>query len=147
MERKIVVTAYIPITDTEFAVVDLEDLSLLLTYTWCKSSSGYAHTRIPNSGKPGKRLLMHKLLCKGSIIDHINCNKLDNRKINLRPTTKQLNALNTSKQVGVGKHRNKYRAHITINNKSIHLGVFNTYEEAVLARNNYVTQRYSHETV
>lgn len=131
--------AYIPVTPSEFAIVDLEDLSALLAYTWCKTGgkSGYAHTRIPNSGSPGKHLLMHRMLCSGVLIDHINCDGLDNRKANLRPSNKQLNSLNSPKQRGVYKCRKKWRAQITINDKATHIGVFDTREEAVTARNSY----------
>lgn len=74
-------------------------------------------------------------------IDHINGNRTDNRICNLREVTNQGNlqnsklySTNKTGHVGVGRHKNKYRAFITVNYKSYHLGMFNTIEEAAAAR-------------
>ena len=69
-------------------------------------------------------------------IDHINRNKLDNRRSNLRIATKSQNGLNREESVGVSwrKERNKWRARITINGKEQFLGHFNNWEEAIQAR-------------
>lgn len=76
-------------------------------------------------------------------IDHINGVRTDNRIENLREVSNQENSKNaklyiTNKvgYVGVGKHQNKYRAFITVNYKSVHLGMFDTIEEAITARKN-----------
>lgn len=75
-------------------------------------------------------------------IDHKNQNKMDNRIENLRPATKSENQHNTGMYsnnssgypgVSFHKHANKYRARIVVNSKEIHLGLFNTTEEAFLA--------------
>ena len=79
----------------------------------------------------------------GMVVDHINLNPLNNRKSNLRICTKQQNEMNrptrshnTSGVTGVSKHKqtNKWRAYIEYNQKYIHLGLFNTKEEAIKAR-------------
>ena len=82
---------------------------------------------------------MHREIMKPSkveVIDHINHNKLDNTKENLRCCTKQQNEMNkvkrsntSSKFKGVTKI-NKWMASITFNNKTINLGYFNTEKEA-----------------
>lgn len=90
---------------------------------------------------------MHRLVLppkEGVVIDHINRNKLDNRRANLRYTTQSLNTLNsnmrtnnTSGYPGVyyRNERSKWAAYIRIHGeKRTHLGMFNTYEEAVAAR-------------
>jgi len=64
-----------------------------------------------------------------NIIDHINCNKLDNRINNLRSVTNQQNGFNRNPK-GFFCNRNKYRTAIVINGKRINLGTFNTEEEA-----------------
>lgn len=84
---------------------------------------------------------MHRLICcaeKNEEIDHINRNKLDNRKSNLRIVAHWENSHNRSKGNGVRKPkgRNKWCAQIYVNNKRIYLGSFGTKEEAMNARIN-----------
>ena len=76
-------------------------------------------------------------------IDHINRNRSDNRISNLREATHTQNARNMSKASNntsghPGVHwysrDSKWLAHITHNYKQIHLGCFNTIEEALSAR-------------
>ena len=76
-------------------------------------------------------------------VDHINRNRLDNRKENLRFVTSTQNninmgvcKINTSGYKGVNwdKRRQKWRARIKLHRKEIHLGYFETKEEAVNTR-------------
>lgn len=73
------------------------------------------------------------------IVDHIDRNPLNNRLSNLRICTKQTNAINTPVRIdnrtgykGVSYHKKagKFRAYIVINGKQIHLGLFDTAEQA-----------------
>lgn len=75
-------------------------------------------------------------------VDHINGDGLDNRKSNLRVCTQRQNSCNTLKYstnksgykgVSFSKDTNKWRATIVVNYKQIHLGLFNTPEEAAEA--------------
>jgi hypothetical protein len=77
-------------------------------------------------------------------IDHKNNIRNDNKWENLRLATKSQNLMNTgvykSNTVGYkGVHKrknwNKWRARIIVNGKRLHLGDFNTPEEAALAYN------------
>jgi len=77
-------------------------------------------------------------------IDHIDLDRLNNRRNNLRLVSHQQNQCNqpiqknnTSGVSGVSyyKPREKYRARIKINQHDIHLGYFATFLEAVQARN------------
>ena len=79
----------------------------------------------------------------GFEIDHINLDVLDNRTENIRYCTHQQNQINqplqknnTSGISGVSfyKPRKKFRARIKICQTDIHLGYFNTFDEAVQAR-------------
>jgi len=63
-------------------------------------------------------------------IDHINCNRQDNRIENLRDVDATINALNRSSAKGVYKHFDKYRARIKINGKHLHLGLFDSENQA-----------------
>jgi hypothetical protein len=89
---------------------------------------------------------LHRIIMdcpEGMVIDHIDHNKLNNMKSNLRIVTQQQNEMNRSKNknnksgvIGVCwyKRDNKWRAHIALNNKDIHLGLFDDLEEACKAR-------------
>ena len=65
-------------------------------------------------------------------IDHIDNNRLNNSVANLRITTNQGNQHNRSKTKGYywNNKNNKYLAKIILNGKSIHLGYYDTEEEA-----------------
>lgn len=77
------------------------------------------------------------------VIDHIDGNKSNNHYSNLREATYKQNSYNcspkshSSKYKGVWKSKSgKYRASLYSDYKRIHLGYFNTQEEAALAYNN-----------
>jgi hypothetical protein len=91
---------------------------------------------------------MHRFIINapfGVQIDHINGNKLDNRRSNIRMATVQKNAFNrkkpkgkcTSQYKGVFKRKdlNKWETRIKINNKSIYLGTFVDEVDAAKAYN------------
>lgn len=71
-------------------------------------------------------------------VDHINGCKTDNRPSNLRVVNRTQNNQNRVRAgvnsatgyLGVQSHRDKYKASIRHNKESIHLGLFNTVEEA-----------------
>lgn len=111
-------------------------------------NDGYA--RFSPGGK--KPALLHVFVMgkapDGMVIDHINGDRLDNRRSNLRCVTdqvnqinrKSLNANNRSGFRGVSYIDRKsargkpWRASITVDGKHIHLGVFATAEEAARSR-------------
>lgn len=84
-------------------------------------------------------------------IDHINGNKLDNRICNLRNTTKSENNKNQHKsrselKLGVYHYKAKYsrykfRAQIQENGKAIHLGLFETEDDAFDAYKDFREKR------
>lgn len=90
---------------------------------------------------------MHRLITgagAGQQVDHINGNKLDNRRSNLRLCTQSENmrnrgatALNTSGFKGVHWSANdrKWRAGIKVEGKRIFLGLYLSKEEAAEAYN------------
>lgn len=92
---------------------------------------------------------MHRLILsteEGMDTDHINQNKLDNRRGNLRPLSRSFNnhnqgprRNNTSGHTGVNwfKPAKLWRAYIKVESvspKRIELGYFKTKEEAIKAR-------------
>jgi hypothetical protein len=121
------------------AIADIEDRNTIEKHKWYYDSTGYARTKIGSATKS-----MHQLIKNtSSQIDHINRNKLDNRKKNLRPCTPQQNIMNhpmrsdnTSGFVGVHWHKmtRKWASRIQVNGKGIHCGLFPNIEDAIAAR-------------
>ena len=99
---------------------------------WCRNSQGYVTYRDGN-----KIIRMHRIIIgtppKGMEVDHINGNKLDNRGANLRFVTRSQNNMNRKDVKGYwwDKIRKKWAVAIHQNNKKIHLGRFNTEQEAI----------------
>ena len=116
---------------------DIEDVELVKQYTWC-INDGYVINR--------DGILLHRLLMDAPLdkdVDHINHNKLDNRKCNLRIAfdyenlwNQKISKNNTSGITGVyfEKNTKKWIAKICVNRKQIFLGRFNVFEEAAKAR-------------
>jgi hypothetical protein len=116
----------------DYALVDPEDFENVMKYRWCLNH-GYASGYVE-----GKRMFLHHFVfikpVLGKIIDHINNDRLDNRKCNLRESTRAENSHNvckrdsSSKYKGVSwdKNSHKYRAQYG----SKHLGLFDDEEMA-----------------
>ena len=114
--------------------------------TGTQSPTGYVLLWVDNKLQKAHRmawLYVHGYL-PDCDIDHINGIKNDNRIENLRLATRSENNQNrraankNNKQSAIGvtiNHIGKYVAAITINRKAIHLGCFDTIEEASLAYN------------
>lgn len=131
----------------DFTIVDDEDFELASRYTVIKSESGYARTNIYDPTlRRGKWKSIHRLILgldtKHPFVDHINSNKLDNRKSNLRVCTNSQNQFNAKPRKhsrfgfkGVGKNRkgNLFNARITAFKKVYCLGSFKTIEDAARA--------------
>lgn len=142
------IAKYIPLTQGKQAMVDDENFEWLSQYKWYYVKDrlgGYAVTHDPNNHN--RLIHMHRLLNDtpaGFVTDHINHDKLDNRRSNLRTSTCSENALNARSesgnasgyrgvtQSGDGK---KWQARIMIKGKSIHLGLFADIQDAIRARN------------
>lgn len=139
--------------DNKIAFISDEDVDLA-QHSWyyhVSKSGGYAAYR-EGTGKR-KRIWLHREVMKrilnrslkaDEIADHINLNKLDNRRENLRKATRSQNEANKvikrgkSKFRGVSwdKNRKKWKTIITVNKKQKFLGYFDDEEEAAMAYNN-----------
>ena len=131
----------IKLTKGEYTIVDDADYELLKHYKWC-CASGYAMrgSKLSDGGY-GKLIQMHREIMetpKGLFTDHIDGDKLNNRKENLRIVNSSQNAMNSikkgssSKYKGVSffKRTKRWTAQICPNGQKIHLGYFNTELEA-----------------
>jgi hypothetical protein len=122
------------------AIVDDDDFVRLNKERWC-ISMGYAVRR---SG--GKIIKMHQIVIGSGgrqVVDHINRNKLDNRKSNLRIANHSINSINrnnpknnTSGRKGVcwDKRKNRWKAYIKLNQVMKNLGRFKNKNDAINAR-------------
>lgn len=119
--------------------IDLDDVERCKKITWCLTKKNYVTSR---RGTDNKYPLLHRFLLKPQEheqIDHINRDKLDNRKHNLRICDNFINAQNKSTNndtVGVSwsKTKNKWRAYISKNKKQISLGYYFNKKDAIEAR-------------
>lgn len=114
-------------------IVDLQDASLLDGGGW-SVNGGYAQSK--KKGKLHRSVMGHG--CE--VVDHINHDKLDNRRMNLRPASKQTNQFNkrptSGKSVfkGVTWYPSQgWVARITCDRKRRFLGAFPTEELAARA--------------
>jgi hypothetical protein len=148
----------ITLTNGATAVVDDEDYGLVSKYKWA-SQRGYAKTIVYEKRK-GKSLFMHRLVMgnppSNLDIDHINHDKIDNRKCNLRVCNRTLHHANrtklksfkgkkcTSKYKGVSyrKDHKKWEARITYKLQRIHIGYYDTEEQAAIAYNGRAKELY-----
>lgn len=125
-------------TNTVYAQVDDSEYFNLVGQRWFFNSGGYAMNK--------DLVLMHHLIChygkEGRVTDHIDGNKLNNQRSNLRVASKSLNARNvkrkrecTSQYRGVhyNKRHKKFVARIQIDGRSLHIGDFEKEEDAAQA--------------
>jgi len=119
-------------------VFDLNNLDSILKYYWRLNHDGYA---IHTSVRAGQIFMHHLILGrkKGLETDHINRNRTDNRKENLRYASRQKNVENTgvrkdsySKIKGVSyyKNINRWCAKIQIDGVRLFLGSRKSPKEA-----------------
>lgn len=125
----------------------LED-SDLAAIRWSSSGEGYARTRLPVQGwdRAGSGVVWAHRVVLGRIIgrrptsseysDHINGDRLDNRRENIRLAGPRGNSQNrrvisASGFLGVTQHKGgKWQASLKDHGRSIYLGLFDTPEEA-----------------
>ena len=114
------------------ALVDDDVWHTLMKRAWC-----YAENHYVTCGVNMHHLVMKDQRLAGMVIDHINGNRLDNRKCNLRVATHSQNAQNRTLKVerelprGVCRAKNgKFNARINCKGRYYGLGTFNSPEAA-----------------
>lgn len=131
----------------QVALIDHDDLKNVAKYKW-KLEKGYAVTMLnwyEGGKRRGKTTRMHQLIinpAEGLVTDHINMDKLDNRKENLRLVTPQQNMWNKKtsrktpssiyKGVSYCKQTNKWKVSLTIDGKCKTLGRFREEADAAM---------------
>ena len=143
----------ITLSNRKTVVVDDEDYGLVANVKWHCDGKGYAVARINR-----RTVFMHRLILNppsGMLVDHINHDKLDNRRCNLRIATPRQSVLNTRRKPsktgfrGVSQQRQStsskpYRAQIRISGRMTSLGYYATPEEAAAAYD-HAAQKYHGE--
>ena len=131
------------------ALVNDGDYNFVNQWKWKRHNGGYA-CRTGYKGGHYNLILMHQIILKANQneeIDHINGNKLDNQRNNLRSVShavnelnKGMSTLNTSGFRGVcwDKNRHKWVAKSKHNGKMINLGRYGTLQEASQAYRSYI---------
>ena len=127
-------------------LVDDDDYEKLSAYSWSFAGAGYICRR-KWVGEKKRVFYIHREITKCPVemeVDHIDGNKLNNQKSNLRVCTHRENQTNMKlakdstsgfKGVSRDKNRNKWRAYITTHGRFINLGSFDTKKEAARAYN------------
>lgn len=125
--------------DGQYGMCDEQTWENLRKYRWRITPSGYIASHVEGHYTKFHNMVLQKK--EGYYADHINRNRLDNRRCNLRYASYHANAINHSLSkrnksgiCGVRKFKNgKYQAYIWFG-KQIHLGLFDTIEQAQEAR-------------
>lgn len=144
----------IPLTKSNFSLVDEDDFERVSACEWHIFGKGYAAGR-PN----GELILLHRFIMNpsdGQQVDHKNHNGLDNRKCNLRTCTQKQNMANRVKQDAIADRvctsqykgvsfrpdRRRWAAYVGTGKKRVALGCYATEELAALAYNKGAVEMY-----
>lgn len=123
-------------------LVDDADFEWLNKFNWWANAYGYACRKARKDDGRRTTLFMHREIMglgpgRTVVVDHANCNKLDNRRANLRACSEAENARNRpamsnnkSGLKGVSPMRDKWQAQILVNGEKRWLGMYRTKEEA-----------------
>lgn len=142
----------------EPALVSCEDYGFLVEFKWYLHHTGYAYTKIWFA-KKRRTVAMHRIILMRESaasleIDHINRDKLDNRRVNLRMDTWSVNRINRKQQrnnktghKGVTWLANKKRFVCWIGGSSgpfgrVYCGQHKTLKAAAMAYNNMAKKLY-----
>lgn len=117
--------------------IDKEDIALLDTCTrWRITPEGYLYGDYTTNGTV-RRVPFHRLVVgaeEGQIVDHIDCDKKNNKRANLRIVTKQQNVWNRP-AVGYYKLKNgKYHVRIKKDGMMMSCGSYHCEEDAKTIR-------------
>lgn len=117
-----------------FALVDVEDYEHVARWSWSLGAQGYPCAR-------RGPVTLHRFIMGQPWIDHIDRDKLNNQRSNLRVATNAQNAQNRPATVGTSRYRGvcwdqqlqKWRARGKLDRVSHHIGLYDDEETAGLA--------------
>jgi hypothetical protein len=131
---------HITLTKGKYAIVDAADFEELNKYKWhaLEVADGFYAAR----HKDGKTVLMHREIMQpppGMVVDHVDGNRANNSRENLRVCTQRQNVCNRGPHSksgfkGVTPHRDKWAAKLGYKGETYRAGVFDDPVEAARAR-------------
>lgn len=145
------------LTKDKFTIIDEDMLPFLRQWHWTFDGR-YACRTVRENDKRTK-IYLHKLINQtptGKDTDHINGDKLDNRRENLRSATRGQNCVNqgkyknkTSRYKGVcwHKQRRKWKAEIKRGGVKKHLGLFVSEKDAARAYDKAVQEYFGNYAI
>lgn len=133
----------LPNKSDEIILIDSACAGMLCIHTWCINKDGYAITRIEN-----KLVRLHHFILPKRIgyeVDHVNGNRLDNRKSNLRYVTRSENLSNgfynnITGHRYINKNRKGYRVQLTLLGEKFWSPTYPTLDIAVKIRDNMLRE-------
>jgi hypothetical protein len=136
-----------------YYLIDKQNLHKIRSKALCYDKSiGYVLIK-----EGGKWILLHRYLMNaksGQVVDHINRDKTDNRIKNLRFVNKSQNNFNRNvkkrdlpRGIYFDKYGNRYRACLSVNNKTLKLGSFKTIKEAKKVYDEKIIEIYGKDFV
>lgn len=126
-------------------LIDEADIHRLGPFKWHVATNGYARRDVSRFHDPAEFVYVHRLVMglkdgDGKIVDHINRDRLDNRRANLRLATASENNRNTTRTWGSSPYRGvswdprrgKWRATGKLADRQAWLGYFSDELEAAI---------------
>ena len=137
--KKDYIIGYSTNTNNKF-YIDKENYEKIKDISWYEANNGYMCHKEKNK----KVILLHRYIMNNpeGIVDHINHNKRDNRKDNLRIVNYSINSLNRKiLPKGIIKHKIGNNEYYIVQLKG-YRGCYKNYKEAKEKRNKIIEQEY-----
>ncbi|MCM1235601.1 MAG: HNH endonuclease [Ruminococcus flavefaciens] len=128
-------------------LIDNADYDMVSKHTWRINTNGYFYTNIDNHKVYLHRFVLGCTFNDGIIVDHIDGNRYDCRKSNLRKADHYVNAWNTITRNKYGaknirKRGNKYEVRGVFNYNNYHLGSYDNIKDAIDIRVQFENANY-----
>lgn len=126
----------VPVTGG-YTIIDSDLLETVLSYKWHTTHKGYIRSN--SKIQSGSRMMLHRLVAGIPLspwtIDHINRNKIDNRRVNLRLVTKSASNYNNDlpppKEYYWHPSKKRWIVAFSIKNRLTYFGSYPSEQEAI----------------
>jgi hypothetical protein len=141
----------ITMTNGVRTIVDDDMHEMYGKYNWTQHTKGFACRSMKMEGK-WKTVFLHRLVMnvpQGKEVDHINGDRLDNKKSNLRICSREDNAKNRMKRYdsqqpfkGIRLRKGRWEVNLQCDKKAYYLGRYNTAIEAAKVYDKYAKKYF-----